>query len=231
MRTVEVARRTGYSVQQVRKLEAAGVLPSADRSPSGYRDYGEGHVAAAAAYRALTAAIGPLEARSMMQDARRDRAAMLARLDAAHGALSREREDLALARRAVAAIRDDPLDDVLASDSMAIGELADALGVRTSALRHWEDEGLLSPGRGPNRERVFAPADVRDARLVHQLRRAGYLIPALRALLPELRGDEAAEAALVERERGIVARSRALFDATVALHAALELIGSESASA
>ena len=64
-------------MSQVRKLEAAGVLPPADRSPSGYRDYAEGHVAAAAAYRALTAAVGPLEARSMMQDAGRDRAAML----------------------------------------------------------------------------------------------------------------------------------------------------------
>jgi DNA-binding transcriptional MerR regulator len=231
MRTAEVARRTRYSLQQVRKLEAIGVLRPAIRSPSGYRDYDDGHVAAADAYRALAAAIGPVEARSLMQDAWRDRSAMLARLDAAHERLHREREALARARAAVAAIRRDPVGDARPADSMTIGELADALGLRTSALRHWEAEGLLAPSRGPNGERTYTPADVRDARLVHQLRQAGYLIPALREVLPELRDDAAAAARLVERERSILARSGALFEATVALHAALELSATESASA
>ena len=48
------------------------------------------------------------------------------------------------------------------------------------------------------------------------------LIPALRELLPTLRDDEAAEARLVERERSIGGRSRALLEATATLRAALE---------
>ncbi|UOQ87697.1 MerR family transcriptional regulator [Agromyces endophyticus] len=231
MRTAEVAERTGYSIQQVRKLEAAGVLPPAPRSSSAYREYDERHVAFAVAYRALTAAMGPTEARLVVLDAHRDRAAMLGRLDAAHAGLHREREELALARRAVETIRDEPFGDIRLTDAMTIGELAEALGLRTSTLRHWEDERLLWPLRGSHGDRIYAPADVRDARLVHQLRLAGYRIPPLRELLPSLREAGGAEAALVEREQSIVVRSSALFDATVALQRAVSVRRPADASA
>jgi DNA-binding transcriptional MerR regulator len=39
-------------------------------------------------------------------------------------------------------------------------------------LRKWERAGLLEPQRDPaTGYRVYAPADVRDAQLAHQLRR------------------------------------------------------------
>lgn len=53
MRTADVARRVGYSVQQVRNLERDGVLPPATRTATGYRIYGEVHLQSALAYRAL----------------------------------------------------------------------------------------------------------------------------------------------------------------------------------
>ncbi|MEX2970149.1 MerR family DNA-binding transcriptional regulator [Streptomyces sp. C184] len=49
LRTVDVARRAGYSVQQVRNLERDGVLPPATRTAAGYRRYGELHVHSALA--------------------------------------------------------------------------------------------------------------------------------------------------------------------------------------
>lgn len=222
MRTAEVARLAGCSVQQVRKLEDRGVLPPAPRTDAGYREYGAVHLASALAYRSLATAIGPTEARVLMCLAHRDEVAMLGRLDAAHAALHREREELALARAAVDDIRDEPLGEVLPTDSLTIGQLADALGVRPSTLRHWEDEGLLEPSRGPHRERVYSPTAVRDARLVHQLRRAGHRIAPLRELLPSLRGEQAL-AQLTERDRSVIARSRALLTATATLHRALNL--------
>lgn len=86
MRTVDVARRAGCSIQQVRKLEAAGVLPPAPRTTSGYRQYHERHAASLLVYQQLAAAIGPVQARLLLRDAHRDESAMLARLDAAtHG--------------------------------------------------------------------------------------------------------------------------------------------------
>ncbi|MEU5166535.1 MULTISPECIES: MerR family transcriptional regulator [Streptomyces] len=222
MRTVDVARRAGYSVQQVRNLERDGVLPPATRSGAGYRVYGDTHLQSALAYRALASGTGPVEAKRMVRAVHeRPATEVLAMLDAAHARLDRERRDLELAKEAVAAISSELIEDVRPSDSMSVSELAAALGVRPSTLRHWDAEGLAVPGRFPPRgTRRYSPAQARDARIVHQLRSAGYRIDPLRSLLPSLRrgyGQEGVEAALAARDASIAARSRALLDAAVPL--------------
>nr|WP_218003041.1 MerR family transcriptional regulator [Nocardia asiatica] len=226
MRTVDVARRAGYSVQQIRNLERDGVLPPASRTAAGYRGYGEIHVRSALAYRALAAGVGPVEAKRIVRTVHdRSIAEALVLLDAAHARLHRERADLELAKRAAAAISAEPIEDVRPSDSMSVSELAAALGVRPSTLRHWDAEGLVVPDRvTAHGTRRYAPSQVRDARIVHQLRRAGYRVDTLRILLPELpRGQrsEDLEAALSARDASITARSRALLDAAAALAALL----------
>ncbi|MFJ4837094.1 MerR family transcriptional regulator [Streptomyces sp. NPDC088746] len=228
MRTVDVARRAGYSVQQIRNLERDGVLPPATRTASGYRVHGETHVHSALAYRALAAATGPVEAKRIMRAVHaRPLGEALALLDAAHARLDRERTDLELAKEAVTAISAELIEDVRPSDSMGVSELAAALGVRPSTLRHWDAEGLAVPDRVPPRgTRRYAPAQIRDARVVHQLRGAGYRIEPLRALMPSLRrgsGREEVAATLTARDASIAARSRALLDAAVPLAAVLTL--------
>ncbi|MFJ8750448.1 MerR family transcriptional regulator [Streptomyces sp. NPDC102441] len=226
LRTVDVARRAGYSVQQVRNLERDGVLPPATRTAAGYRIYGETHVRSSLAYRALAAATGPVEAKRIMRTVHeRPAAEALALLDAAHARLDRERKDLELAEAAAAAISAEPIEDVRPSDSMSVSELATALGVRPSALRHWDAEGLAVPDRVPPRgTRRYSPAQTRDARIVHQLRGAGYRIAPLRELMPSLRlgpGQDEVGAALAARAASVAARSRALLDAAVPLGAVL----------
>ena len=71
LRTIDVARRAGCSVQQVRDLEQDGVLPPAARTPAGYRIYTETHLQAALAYRAFATGAGPVEAKRMMHAAHR----------------------------------------------------------------------------------------------------------------------------------------------------------------
>ncbi len=218
MRTVDVARRAGCSIQQVRKLEAAGVLPPAPRTVSGYRQYDESHVASLRAYQELAAAIAPVEARLLLCDRHRgDENAMLAQLDAAHARLHQERHELELARQALRSISTEPMADIEPADSMSVGELALALGVRPSTLRHWEAEGLLTPRRTRHRARNYSPVDVRDARLIHQLRQAGHRIPPLRDLLPTLRGEHDWDELLADREHSIRTRSRALLSGAAAL--------------
>jgi DNA-binding transcriptional MerR regulator len=228
LRTADVARRAGWSVQQVRNLERDGVLPPALRTAAGYRRYDDAHVHFAAAYRSLAAAAGPVEAKRIVRAAHTGpRDDMLIRLDAAHAALDRERRDLALARTAAASITAEPLAEPRPADDMSISELAGALGVRTSTLRHWDAVGLVTPGRGATRgDRRYTPADVRDARIVHQLRSAGYGIAPLQALLPQLRGAggwDAVLAGLAARDAHLTARSRALFAGTAALAVATRL--------
>ncbi|MFK0232610.1 MerR family transcriptional regulator [Streptomyces vinaceus] len=228
MRTVDVARRSGYSVQQVRNLERDGVLPPAARTASGYRVYAQVHLDSALAYRALAAGTGPVEAKDILRAAHEGAVPrLLARLDAVHARLDRERAQLALAQEAAAAICAEPIGDVRPADAMGVSELAAALGVRASTLRHWDAEGLVVPDRRGGTRR-YSPAQVRDARIVHQLRGAGYRIAPLRALLPELRRGhrrEAVETALAAREAGIAARSRALLEASPALLALLAPTG------
>ncbi|WP_343952063.1 MerR family transcriptional regulator [Nonomuraea longicatena] len=228
LRTVDVARRAGYSVQQIRNLERDGVLPPAVRTAAGYRVYGEIHVRSALAYRALAAGAGPVEAKEMVRAVHLPGVErVLALLDAAHARLDVERTELREAEAAARAISAEPIADVRASDAMNVSELADALGLRPSTLRHWHAEGLVVPDRAPARAvRVYTPAQVRDARIVHQLRKAGYRIPAIRALMPELRPARRSEevaAALAARAAAIAARSRALLDGGAALSAVLAL--------
>ncbi|MFG2112763.1 MerR family transcriptional regulator [Streptomyces sp. NPDC048718] len=241
LRPVDIARRAGYSVQQVRNLERDGVLPPAARTATGYRVYGEVHLHSALAYRALAAGVGPVEAKKIVRafhDGPLARA--LALLDAAHARLAAEREELRQAREAAEAIAGEPLADVRASDAMSVSELAGALGVRPSTLRHWHAEGLVVPDRDPAPDRDpspgtargghgarrYSPAQVRDARIVHQLRQAGYRITQLKSLLPELRNacrSADVAAALAARDASIATRSRALLDGSAALGALLSL--------
>jgi DNA-binding transcriptional MerR regulator len=225
LRTVDVARRAGCSVQQVRDLEADGVLPPVARTASGHRSWTEAHVQAALAYRAVAAAIGPVEARRLLRAAHDGPLPqLLALLDAAHARLHAERRDVALAEEAAAAIAAEPIDEPRPSDAMGIAELAGALGVRTSTLRHWDAEGLVVPRRSAAGARSYAPGDVRVARIVAQLRRAGYGIGPLRALVPELRRgrrwDEVGTT-LAARAADVDARSRALLRGAALLDALL----------
>ncbi|MGY4103194.1 MerR family transcriptional regulator [Nocardia sp. R16R-3T] len=222
-RTIDVARAVGYSVQQVRKLELDGVLPVAVRTSAGYRVYDQRHVHAARAYRSLAAGAGPIEARKIMRAANAHPISrLLAHLDAAHATLDRERRDLEFAKAAARAIVEEPCVDVRASDQMTISELADALGIRLSTLRHWDAVGLVVPERDlPREARRYTPSHVRDARIVHQLRLAGYRITQLQTLMPQLRGSKRWDDVVVgldAREASIEARSRALLEGAVALN-------------
>ncbi len=230
MRTIDVARHAGCSVQQVRNLERDGVLPPATRTGAGYRIYDEAHLRSAVAYRALADGAGPAEARRIMRAAHAYPASdLLALLDAAHARLDTERRELELAREAAATISGESIGDVRPSDVMSVSELAGALGVRPSTLRHWDAEGLVVPRRtSPGGPRRYFPDDVRDARIVHQLRMAGHRVDSLRALMPELRGarrwDEVL-ATLAARDASVDARSRALLDGAAALGALLPPAG------
>lgn len=77
---------------------------------------------------------------------------------------------------------------------MRISTAADLVGVPAHVLRHWEDEGVLTPSRSGANQRDFTDQHVNEARIVHRLRQAGLGLPAIR----ELRGaDRAGRAALL----------------------------------
>ncbi|MGW1737911.1 MerR family transcriptional regulator [Nocardia sp. NPDC001965] len=222
LRTADVARRSGYSVQQVRNLERDGVLPPVPRTATGYRVYGEAHLWSVRAYRALATGVGPVAAKEILREAREQGPSRLfTLLNRAHARLDRERRDIEFARAAARAIAEEPVGDIRPADAMSISELARALGIRASTLRHWDAEGLVVPRRAGQSARRYMPGDVRAARLVRQLRLAGYGIDSLRELIPRLRdagGWGEISGVLAERDAGIDSRCAALFEAAAALH-------------
>lgn len=228
LRTVDVARRSGYSVQQVRDLERLGVIPAAAREANGYRRYTPRHVRVLAAYRGLAAAAGPADARRLL--ARLHSAPLAeaaAAIDVVHARLDRERGEVERAKAALRVIRRDGAepDGERSEDAMTIGELAAAIGVRASTLRFWEQEGLVRPDRVTSlRARRYPPAAVDEARIVAALRGAGYGVPAVGDLMADLRGfggTDEADRILADRLDRIAARSVALLRAGADLAAVI----------
>lgn len=227
LRPVDIAREAGISVQQVRNYVDLGVLPPVSRTETGYRVFTSDHAAAVVATRRLAAGHGWARTRQIMRAVHAgDLDGALAAVDAGHAELDRERADIA---RVLAAF-----DELAAADpgapaprgTLRIGEVARLTGVRTSALRVWERHGLLRPSRDrPTGYRVYDAAEVRNARVVALLRRGGYPIPIVRAVLDELRttgSPQRVRAELAKREKELSTRSRRRLAGTAALHAYLE---------
>ncbi len=193
MSTSAVAAATGYSVQQVRDLEAEGVIPAAVRSANGYRRFSVEHVCGLNAYRDLAVAVGPVEARRALRDVRScppDEAAAL--IGGFHTRLNAERAHVLWARSALESISSEVATDAapIEADSMTISELAQALGVRPSTLRFWESCGLVTPERVVTRSgtaRSYPVAAIREARITAALRAGGYRIPDVQKAMTALR--------------------------------------------
>ncbi|MGW4053968.1 MerR family transcriptional regulator [Streptomyces sp. NPDC004779] len=237
LRTVDVARESGYSPQQVRDLERLGVIPPAARAGNGYRSYTPVHVHALRAYRGLAAATGPVEARRMLTRLRAETiTTAAAEVGAVHVRLARERDETLRAQRALRAIQretdTDPPGVEREGDAMTITQLAAALGVRASTLRFWEQEGLVVPERVTSlRARRYGLPAIRAARIVAALRAAGYGIPAVRDLVAALdRLDGPGETELILRRRldQIATRTVALLRAGADLAAVVTSAGEES---
>lgn len=238
LRSIDVARESGYSVQQVRDLERLRVIPPATRSANGYRSYTEIHVRALRAYRGLARATGPAEARRLLAELRSGTVAdAAAAISGVHVGLARERDEALRAQEALSAIQAEASvsDGERDVDAMTITQLVGALGVRPSTLRYWEQEGLVTPERVTTlRARRYGPAAIRDARIVAALRSSGYGIPAVRevtATLHRLEGVEETRRILDRRLDQIGARTVALLRAGADLAAVVEAVqGSTTAT-
>jgi DNA-binding transcriptional MerR regulator len=222
LRPVDLARDTGLSTQQVRNYEAAGVLPAAPRTPSGYRRYGPRHLRALHTFRALVAGHGRETATALMRAANGgDTAEVLRLVDASHAELHEQRlatDEVSEALEGIAGVGV----EVAPGPDLLVGELAHRLGVRPSALRVWEAAGLLTPEREPGTgHRRYGPSQVRDARIVQLLRQSRYPFPRIRSVLDGLRatGDpDTLRAAVAERRAAQDARALAMLAAAPLLY-------------
>ncbi|EKF21766.1 merR regulatory family protein [Mycolicibacterium hassiacum DSM 44199] len=73
---------------------------------------------------------------------------------------------------------------------MRIGELARRCNVSTRALRYYEEQQLLTPGRHPNGYRDYPESAVETVRRIRTLLDAGFNADTIRIVLPCLNGDD-----------------------------------------
>lgn len=72
-------------------------------------------------------------------------------------------------------------------DYMAIGTVAKIAGVNTSAIRHWESEGLVQSERNPeNGYRMYSKHELKKVLVISSLRKTIYFIDPMKKLLNEL---------------------------------------------
>ena len=214
------------SAQQIRNYVDEGVLPPAPRTPSGYRTFGEPHRRALLAYRSVAKGYGWPTARAIMTSVHaQDVPAALALVDASHAALHLQRTQLREAGEALEILAASPPDTSVPRSGLRSGEVAGLLSVRASALRLWEESGLLRPERERGTKyRRYSPADIRDARMVHMLRQGRYPLPRIRPILDELRrtgSRDALRAAIAQRQTELTQRAAVMLEGASRLHAYL----------
>lgn len=145
-----------------------------------YRVYEQRHMDALHAFLLLVRAVRYRLAKPiMMAITKGDIDDALTHLDAAHASLTQDREALGRLEKVLASAEADRPAEAT-TDPLTIGELARKLGVTPTTLRSWEKAGALTPRRHPTGSREYQPKDVRDAHLVHMLRRGHVPAPAHR---------------------------------------------------
>ena len=209
LRTKDLAEAVQISVQQVRNYEASGFLPAVERSPSGYRRYTQRHLAALRATRLLIGGYGWQRAQGIMQAVHRGALAeALALIDERHAELAAMRLQLAQTQAALGLLAAQlPAAQARGARHLHVGAAAQLVGVRVSALRFWEQQGLLHPTREPgSRYRLYDERQLRRLQIVALLRQAQHDFVAIRATLDELESGQPQRAvAAIEQRRGEVA--------------------------
>jgi DNA-binding transcriptional MerR regulator len=224
LRPVDLARQAGLSTQAVRNYEAAGILPEAERTESGYRQYEEKHLRALLTFKALAPGFGWETAAGILRAVHAGKLGQAFRLhDATHAGLHEQRLATDAASEALGAAAEEFLDEprAVVGPDLLVGELARQLGVRPSALRVWEAAELLTPVRERGTKyRRYGATQVRDARIINMLRQGRYGFEQIRPVLEGLRqtgSAEALRAAVAERRAAHDQRTRAMIHGSAKL--------------
>lgn len=189
LRTSDLARAVGVHVNTVRLYEKWGLIPKAERSPTGYRRFTPHHLDCIRLARMVYAS--PYPGRPIRQSGKNIIEKVVTgdlggALELAYQHKALVQAELAQAESAIALLERwaggapaDATGKILQS-----GQTARLLGVSTDILRNWERNGLITVPRNPdNRYRRYGPKEIGRLRVIRMLSRAGYSTMAILRML------------------------------------------------
>ena len=217
-----MAKAVGLSSQAVRNYGALGFLPPVERTTSSYRLYTARHLQALQVSLLLIAGFGWQHTRNIMRNIHQgDLQSALAVIDARHAELHETRKEIEETLRILQATSAS-LPELVGRiprhrSGLHVGEAAKIAGVRVSAVRFWEQWGLLEPVRDKtSRYRVYDAEQLRKLLIVALLRKTNYGVEDIRAVLEQVANGtmEQALAAAEQRLKALGEVSRRCVAAT-----------------
>lgn len=183
-----IAKQLNVSTTTLRRYEDQGLIPDVSRTASNRRCYTSIHVQAFITIRALLQGYEIPVVYDVMRKIKGQQ------MESALWAINQEQHKTQVEKERLEEVlrmfRDVDLSkykDLTVSDSMTIGEVAQMAGVNPSAIRHWEQEGLISSNRNKdNGYRVFTLTELRKIILISSLRKTVYYIENMKQLLNEI---------------------------------------------
>lgn len=188
MKGIEIARRLNISTSALRHYESWGLIPIVERAENGYRVYTELHEAYFHCIRALNAGFGMDLVREVMPLVKEGNSIeALWIINKAQVNLHTEKETV---QKTIDILELEELTDIpeyRKKTTFTIGEVAKEANVSTSAIRHWEREGLIKPERHPeSRFRLYNASDIRKVLIIRTVQRVAYFLDSVREILQEL---------------------------------------------
>ncbi|MEH7356865.1 MerR family transcriptional regulator [Neobacillus drentensis] len=183
----QIANAINVSTTTLRRYEEQNLIPDVPRTDCNHRYYTSIHWQAFITIRALLRGYDiPIvyEVMRMIKNVNFEKALWLINEQQFHIQLEKRRveEMLTMIQRAdFTKYKNKKL-----KESMSIGEAAEIAGVKTSAIRHWEYEGLIHSERNKeNGYRMFSISELRKILVISSLRKTVYYIENMKQLLDD----------------------------------------------
>ncbi|MEK4348629.1 MerR family DNA-binding transcriptional regulator [Paenibacillus sp. FSL P4-0184] len=183
-----IAKKLNVSTTTLRRYEDQGLVPEVPRTPSNRRCYTDIHVQAFITIRALLQGYEIPVVYDVMRKikARQIEDALWSINQEQHNTQTEKyklEDVLQMFRNADLS----KYNDLEVTNAMTIGEVAQMAGVKPSAIRHWEQEGLITSNRNKdNGYRLYTVTDLRKIILISSLRKTVYYIENMKQLLNEI---------------------------------------------
>lgn len=189
----ELALEFNVSTTTLRRYEEQGLLPHVARSTGGHRQYASLHRLAFAAIRSMLVGFEIPVVYEVMRSVKNGN--VTEALWQINQQLHRIQEEKIRVGHVLGMVQQAQLGSYQKMKTpdgpLPIGKAAELAGVNTSAIRHWEKEGLIVSIRDKeNGYRLYDLTELRKILVISSLRRTVYYVDHLRELLSELEAHQ-----------------------------------------